>query len=110
MIRTHETARIIYQQLQLMNKIHLKYFSIDTHFREQNFLFRFLFEGNWRSLKHKYFHLKKSFIQKSRTTYEIIITHRNIISHCIELLTMIQPDKSIAFNASITVKQKQVFK
>ncbi len=99
MIRTRETARIIYKQLKLMKKINLKYFSIDTDFREHNFLIKFLIEGNWRSLKRDYFCLKNS-----QTTFEIIITHRNIISHCIELLTMIQPDKSIAFNASITVK------
>jgi hypothetical protein len=103
-IRTCETATIIYKQLKLMNKIDIEYFSIDTDFREHNFLFRFLIEGNWRSLKRDYFRLKKSFIQNSRTTFEIIIAHRNIIAHCIELLTMIQPDKSIAFNASITVK------
>lgn len=100
MIRTCETAKIIYKQLKLMKKIHLEYFSIDTDFREHNYLFKFLFEGNWRSLKRDYFRLKTN----SQTTFEIIITHRNIISHCIELLTMIQPDKSIAFNASITVK------
>jgi len=90
-----------------MKKINIEYFSIDTDFREHNFLFQFIIEGNWRSLKRDYFHLKKSFIQKSQTTFEIIITHRNIISHCIELLTMIQPDKSIAYNASITVKEFQ---
>jgi len=98
-IRTRETAKIIYKQLKLMKKINFEYFSIDTDFREHNFLIKFLIEGNWRSLKRDYFRLKNS-----QTTFEIIITHRNIISHCIELLTMIQPDKSIAFNASITVK------
>ncbi len=99
MIRTRETATIIYKQLKLLKKIDIEYYSIDTDFREHNFLFHFLFEGNWRALKRDYFRLKKS-----TTTFEIIITHRNIIAHCIELLTMIQPDKSIAFNASITVK------
>jgi hypothetical protein len=104
-IRTRETARIIYRQLKLMKKINFKYYSIDTDFREHNFLIKFLIEGNWRSLKRDYFRLKNS-----QTTFEIIITHRNIISHCIELLTMIQPDKSIAFNASITVKYfKKIF-
>jgi len=98
-IRTRETATIIYKQLKLMNKIDIEYFSIDTDFREHNLLFRFLLEGNWHALKRDYFHLKTP-----RTTFEIIVAHRNIIGHCIELLTMIQPDKSIAFNASITVK------
>ncbi len=105
-IRTRETATIISKQLKLMKKIDIEYFSIDTDFREHNLLIRFLLEGNWRSLKRNYFRLKKSFLKNSRTTFEIIVAHRNIIGHCIELLTMIQPDKSIAFNASITV-QKQ---
>lgn len=100
MIRTRETARIIYKHLQSMKKIDIEYFSIDTDFREHNLLIEFLFDGNWRALKRDYFRLNKSF---HRTTFEIIIAHRNIIGHCIELLTMIQPDKSIAFNASITV-------
>ncbi|CAF1469913.1 unnamed protein product, partial [Rotaria sp. Silwood1] len=58
--------------------------------------------SNWHALKRDYFRLKKKSIKNAQTTFEIIITHRNIIGHCIELLTMIQPDKSIAFNASIT--------
>ncbi|CAF3581773.1 unnamed protein product [Rotaria sordida] len=68
--------------------------------------------GNWHALKHDYFRLKKKTIKNAaRTTFEIIVAHRNIIGHCIELLTMIQPDKSIAFNASIThiiVNQRDV--
>ena len=102
-IRTRETARIIYKHLQSMKKINIEYYSIDTDFREHNLLIQFLFEGNWRALKRDYFRLKKSFLRNDQTTFEIIITHRNIIGHCIELLTMIQPDKSIAFNASVTV-------
>ncbi|CAF3855516.1 unnamed protein product [Rotaria sp. Silwood1] len=102
MIRTRETALIIYKQLKLMKKIDIEYFSIDTDFREHNLLFTFLLEGNWHALKRDYFRLKKKSIKNAQTTFEIIITHRNIIGHCIELLTMIQPDKSIAFNASIT--------
>jgi hypothetical protein len=105
-IRTRETATIIYKQLKLMKKMNIEYFSIDTDFREHNLLLKFLLEGNWHSLKRDYFRLKKSFLKNSRTTFEIIVTHRNIIGHCIELLTMIQPDKSIAFNASITVQRK----
>lgn len=102
-IRTRETARIIYKHLQSMKKINIEYYSIDTDFREHNLLIEFLFDGNWCALKRDYFRLKKSFLQNHRTTFEIIIAHRNIIGHCIELLTMIQPDKSIAFNASVTV-------
>ncbi|CAF0726401.1 unnamed protein product [Adineta steineri] len=102
MIRTRETATIIYKQLKLMKKIDIEYFSIDTDFREHNLLFGFLLEGNWHALKRDYFHVKKETIKNARTTFEIIVAHRNIIGHCIELLTMIQPDKSIAFNASIT--------
>ncbi|UJR34174.1 hypothetical protein I4U23_021581 [Adineta vaga] len=102
MIRTRETATIIYKQLKLMNKIDIEYFSIDTDFREHNLLFGFLIEGNWHALKRDYFHLKKQFLKNNQTTFEIIVAHRNIIGHCIELLTMIQPDKSVAYNASIT--------
>lgn len=109
MIRTRETATIIYKELKSMKKIDIEYFSIDTDLREHNYLCKFLIEGNWRSLKRDYFHLKKSFIKNSRTTFEILIAHRNIIGHCIELLTNIQPDKSIAFNASITVNLIQLF-
>ncbi|CAF3929295.1 unnamed protein product [Rotaria sp. Silwood1] len=58
--------------------------------------------SSWHALKRDYFRLKKNSIKNAQTTFEIIITHRNIIGHCIKLLTMIQPDKSIAFNASIT--------
>ena len=46
MIRTRETATIIYKQLKLMNKIDIEYFSIDTDFREHNLLISFLLEGN----------------------------------------------------------------
>lgn len=95
--------------MKLKKKIDIEYFSIDTDFREHNYLCRFLIEGNWRSLKRDYFHLKKSFIKNARTTFEIIVAHRNIIGHCIELLANIQPDKSIAFNASITVNSKFMF-
>ncbi len=48
MIRTRETATIIYKQLKLMKKIDIEYFSIDTDFREHNLLLKFLLEG-----KHK---------------------------------------------------------
>jgi hypothetical protein len=51
-IRTRETATIIYKQLKLMKKIDIEYFSIDTDFREHNLLFRFLFEGIKRTKKH----------------------------------------------------------
>ncbi|CAF3945275.1 unnamed protein product, partial [Rotaria sp. Silwood1] len=44
MIRTRETALIIYKQLKLMKKIDIEYFSIDTDFREHNLLFTFLLE------------------------------------------------------------------
>jgi len=47
-IRTRETATIIYKQLKLMKKIDIEYFSIDTDFREHNLLLKFLLEG-----KHK---------------------------------------------------------
>ncbi|CAM4796131.1 unnamed protein product [Rotaria magnacalcarata] len=58
--------------------------------------------GNWHALKRDYFRLKKQSIKNANTTFEIIVAHRNIIGHCIELLTKIQPDKSIAFNTSVT--------
>ncbi|CAF3989513.1 unnamed protein product [Rotaria magnacalcarata] len=46
MIRTRETATIIYKQLLSKKKIDIEYFSIDTDFREHNLLFTFLLEGN----------------------------------------------------------------
>ena len=103
--RTRETATIVYQQLKSMKKIDLDYFSVDTDFREQNLLVSFLLEGNWRALRRDYFRLPK---RSLRTTFEIVVAHRNIIAHCIELLTRIQPDKSIAFNASVTVRKTDV--
>lgn len=103
MIRTRETASIIYKQLKSLNKIDIGYFSIDTDFREHNLLLTFLIEGNWRALKRDYFRLTRQSKRTGQTTFEIVVAHRNIIGHCIELLTMIRPDKSIAFNASITV-------
>ena len=103
MIRTRETAAIIYKQLKSLNKIDIGYFSIDTDFREHNLLLTFLIEGNWRALKRDYFRLTRQSKRTGQTTFEIVVAHRNIIGHCIELLTMIRPDKSIAFNASVTV-------
>ena len=87
-----------------MKKIDLDYFSVDTDFREQNLLVSFLLEGNWRALRRDYFRLPKHSL---RTTFEIVVAHRNIIAHSIELLTRIQPEKSIAFNASVTVRKKE---
>ena len=57
-----------------------------------------------RALRRDYFRLPKHSL---RTTFEIVVAHRNIIGHCIELLTRIQPEKSIAFNASVTVRKKE---
>lgn len=53
-IRTRETATIIYKQLKLMNKIDIEYFSIDTDFREHNLLFGFLIEGTRTLILLKY--------------------------------------------------------
>lgn len=48
-IRTRETAAIIYKQLKSLNKIDIGYFSIDTDFREHNLLLSFLLEGENQS-------------------------------------------------------------
>ena len=47
-IRTRETAAIIYKQLKLLNKIDIGYFSIDTDFREHNLLLSFILDGEHR--------------------------------------------------------------
>jgi hypothetical protein len=63
-IRTRETATIIYKQLKLMKKINIEYFSIDTDFREHNLLLSFLVEGN--------LHQSSIFIIKESQLNEIV--------------------------------------
>ncbi|CAF0737076.1 unnamed protein product [Didymodactylos carnosus] len=102
MIRTRETAVHIYKRLKILKKIDLEYIAIDTDWREQNWFLGFILNGNWRSLKRDYFRSTTETINNHIPTFEIVVAHRNIIAHVIELITMIQPDKNIAFNASIT--------